>query len=98
MSAKRPKIVWNSCDYTFVQNALLGNVKVMLDTEGLTHYKVVNTAAVGDRTNLVDFWAAIVVAAVTRKTGLRSLKSRRYPPLCGFDREGNGIVWLPSTI
>ena len=54
----------NSRDFTFVQNALQANVKAMLDTEGLTKHEVVNIA-VGDRTNLVELWEAIAVAAGT---------------------------------
>jgi UDP-N-acetylglucosamine 4-epimerase len=54
----------NSRDFTFVQNALQANVKAMLGTEGLTQHEVVNIA-VGDRTNLVELWEAIAVAAGT---------------------------------
>jgi len=54
----------NSRDFTFVQNALQANIKAMLDTEGLTRHEVVNIA-VGDRTNLVELWEAIAVAAGT---------------------------------
>jgi UDP-N-acetylglucosamine 4-epimerase len=54
----------NSRDFTFVQNALQANIKAMLDTEGLTQHEVVNIA-VGDRTNLVELWEAIVAAAGT---------------------------------
>lgn len=54
----------NSRDFTFVQNALQANIKAMLDTEGLTKHEVVNIA-VGDRTNLVELWEAIAVAADT---------------------------------
>jgi UDP-N-acetylglucosamine 4-epimerase len=54
----------NSRDFTFVQNALQANIKAMLDTEGLTKHEVVNIA-VGDRTNLVELWEAIVAASGT---------------------------------
>ena len=54
----------NSRDFTFVQNALQANIKAMLDTEGLTKHEVVNIA-VGDRTNLLELWEAIVAAAGT---------------------------------
>jgi UDP-N-acetylglucosamine 4-epimerase len=52
----------NSRDFTFVQNVLQANIKAMLDTEGLTKHEVVNIA-LGDRTNLVELWEAIVAAA-----------------------------------
>ncbi|MCF8341858.1 MAG: SDR family oxidoreductase [Chitinophagaceae bacterium] len=54
----------NSRDFTFVQNALQANIKAMLDTESLTRHEVVNIA-VGERTNLVELWEAIAVAAGT---------------------------------
>ncbi len=54
----------NSRDFTFVQNALQANIKAMLDTEQLEKHEVVNIA-VGDRTNLVELWDAIVSAAGT---------------------------------
>ena len=52
----------NSRDFTFVQNALLANIKAMLDTKGLTQHEVVNIA-VGESTNLVELWSAIATAA-----------------------------------
>jgi UDP-N-acetylglucosamine 4-epimerase len=54
----------NSRDFTFVQNALQANIKAMLDTESLTRHEVVNIA-VGERTNLVELWEAIAMAAGT---------------------------------
>jgi UDP-N-acetylglucosamine 4-epimerase len=54
----------NSRDFTFVQNALQANIKAMLDTEELARHEVVNIA-VGERTNLLGLWEAIVAAAVT---------------------------------
>ncbi len=54
----------NSRDFTFVQNALQANIRAMLNTEDLSKHEVVNIA-VGERTNLVELWEAIAVAAGT---------------------------------
>lgn len=54
----------NSRDFTYVENALQANIKAMLGTDGLEKHEVVNIA-VGDRTNLVELWDAIAVAAGT---------------------------------
>jgi UDP-N-acetylglucosamine 4-epimerase len=54
----------NSRDFTFVENAIEANLKAMLGTEDLSQHEVVNIA-VGDRTNLVELWEAIMAAAGT---------------------------------
>ena len=54
----------NSRDFTYVENALQANIKAMLGTDGLEKHEVVNIA-VGDRTDLVELWDAIAVAAGT---------------------------------
>ena len=67
MEGRTPKINGdgtNSRDFTFVENALEANIKAMLGTDSLLRHEVVNIA-VGDRTNLLELWEAIAVAAGT---------------------------------
>ncbi len=52
----------NSRDFTFVENAVQANIKALLETPNLDKHEVVNIA-VGERTDLLELWAAIKSAA-----------------------------------